>query len=671
MDFKIFRDKVYDNFVQMQTKDMFVTDTNKDEIWEVYLSSFPEGSNLIFRERTEHDCNCCKQFIRAVGNVVTISDGLKSIWDVEVGGHYQVVADAMASYVKSKEVKNAFITNETKFGTKSSHEMREGDRVHTWNHFYVELDKGSSSYCRTDVNVKLSETLSKKTVFQGGLEKITVEAVDDVLSLINDNLIYRGQEFKKSLEDFRIHLTNCKNSSDTQKNFYVWNNIRTADNSVLIKNTVIGTLLVDISEGIDQESAVKSFESKVAPTNYKRPKALITKRMVEEAEKFVKDEGIESALQRRYAKLDDITINNVIYADRSVKEAKGIFDELKDESVKSSSVKGTTPISADDFIHGVIPNASSIEMFADGKFKSNMFSLIAPADSEAKNILKWGNNFSWAYVGDVTDSIKERVKSAGGNVNGEIRVSLGWHNSDDLDIHVIEPGGERIHFGNKRSRYTGGTLDVDMNAGGRMNSIDPVENVCYNKISDLKPGKYIVLVNQYNKRGTADVGFTVEFEIDGKTRTYVCDRSLQTNDDVMVVEFEYLNGEVKIVKEHLQENTRPFKLWDINMNSFVKVDAISYSPNYWDDNKIGNKHYFFTLEGCKNSEDIRGLYNEFLNNDYQPHRKVFEVLGNKLRVPRSDEQLSGIGISSTKKEKAIFKVNKDGSTKIYEVSFGG
>lgn len=50
------------------------------------------------------------------------------------------------------------------------------------------------------------------------------------------------------------------------------------------------------------------------------------------------------------------------------------------------------------------------------------------------------NNFSWAYTGGITDSIKERVKQAGGNVDGELRISLSWFNFDDLDLHVIEPG---------------------------------------------------------------------------------------------------------------------------------------------------------------------------------------------------------------------------------------
>jgi hypothetical protein len=61
----------------------------------------------------------------------------------------------------------------------------------------------------------------------------------------------------------------------------------------------------------------------------------------------------------------------------------------------------------------------------------------------------------------------------------------------------------------------------------------------------------------------------------------------------------------------------------------------------------GNKHYFFILDGCKQPGTVRGFYNEFLTDKLRDHRKVFEVLGNKMRVEESDEQLTGLGFSST------------------------
>ena len=37
------------------------TGVSKDALWDTYLASFPEGSNPVYKTRTEHDCQCCKQ----------------------------------------------------------------------------------------------------------------------------------------------------------------------------------------------------------------------------------------------------------------------------------------------------------------------------------------------------------------------------------------------------------------------------------------------------------------------------------------------------------------------------------------------------------------------------------------------------------------------------------
>jgi len=61
-EFKSFKQAVDAQLVLMSKDTLFTTDVSKDEIWDTYLSSFPEGTNPTFRERTEHDCTCCKQF---------------------------------------------------------------------------------------------------------------------------------------------------------------------------------------------------------------------------------------------------------------------------------------------------------------------------------------------------------------------------------------------------------------------------------------------------------------------------------------------------------------------------------------------------------------------------------------------------------------------------------
>ena len=91
---------------------------------------------------------------------------------------------------------------------------------------------------------------------------------------------------------------------------FVWQQSKLLPGSVSgFRNTSIGTLAVALSEGKELDAAVKAFEAIVAPANYKRPTALVTKVMIEKAKATITDLGLGSALERRYATIEDITIN--------------------------------------------------------------------------------------------------------------------------------------------------------------------------------------------------------------------------------------------------------------------------------------------------------------------------------------------------------------------------
>ena len=165
---------------------------------------------------------------------------------------------------------------------------------------------------------------------------------------------------------------------------------------------------------------------------------------------------------------------------------------------------------------------------------------------------------------------------------------------------------------------------------------------------------YKVYINNYTYREADDVGFEVEIEYKGEVFNFAYDKKVVSN--VIVAKFEYskTNGITFIKSIPASKSSR--EIWGVNTNKFQKVSMIMNSPNYWDGQHKGNKHVFFILEGCKNENKSRGLYNEFLKDDLHEHRKVFEVLGSKMKTDRSNNQLSGIGFSSTQKNSVLFKV---------------
>ena len=57
MNFSEFKAVFQRNFAEMvkNADSLFEVTVDKDEFWNLYLDSFPSGTNEVFRERREHD----------------------------------------------------------------------------------------------------------------------------------------------------------------------------------------------------------------------------------------------------------------------------------------------------------------------------------------------------------------------------------------------------------------------------------------------------------------------------------------------------------------------------------------------------------------------------------------------------------------------------------------
>lgn len=670
MPFHSFHHKFMGHFDAM-TKDaaaLYRVDFDPDELWNLYLDSFPEGTNLIYRTRREFDCSCCRHFIKTMGGVVAIRDGrIETIWDFDTASPecYQPVMDALSAYIKSKPIKDAFFTHEHTIGIAHNYERDEnGHKVLTWNHFFVNTPR--CAYTTHDINVETARIRDDRNVFLRSMSELTVEATETVLELIAQNSLYRGAEWKSQLEQLAASQTKYNAMTAEQKELQSWVDVINMNSALArIRNTSIGTLLIDLSEGRDLNSAVTAYERVVAPANYKRPKAIFTKRMLDDAKKTVTELGYLDSLPRRFARLDDISVNNILFANRdAVSRMNGAaadpFTAMEQQvAIDPKRFSHVEEISIDKFISDVLPIAKELELFLENRFSKNMVSLTAPVNQDAKTMFKWDNAFAWAYTGNLADSdIRENVKKAGGKVDGVLRFSIQWNDEpgkwdkSDEDAHCQGPCGH-IWFSVKSGFADGGNLDVDIINPNR--GEPAVENITWPDLSRMKDGKYEFHVHCY-RHNSGNNGFIAEIEANGEVHQYEYRHPLRTGDRIPVATVTLKYGQFTI-QDKIKSAVSSRNLWGVSTNQFVPVSVAMYSPNYWDEQTgIGNRHYFFMLKGCQNPDKLNGFYNEFIKQELLTHKRVFEALGAQMSVQPVDDQLSGVGFSATRHDSFIVKV---------------
>ena len=108
---------------------------------------------------------------------------------------------------------------------------------------------------------------------------------------------------------------------------------------------------------------------------------------------------------------------------------------------------------------------------------------------------------------------------------GKVKAALTWYTTDDLDLSITDPSGAIVSY-SQTSIPSGGTLDVDANAGCQTQTTSPIENIFWN----IEPpsGQYVATVDLYtncpsgasNSSASIPVNFTLALRIGNETRTF-------------------------------------------------------------------------------------------------------------------------------------------------------
>lgn len=668
-------------------KPLYRVNCTGDELWSEYLKGFQPDP--IFRDpnSSTHNCNMCKHFITHYGNIVSLNEDntFTSIFDFEIPQtekeEYEKSILAMRELIHKSKVDNLFVvtrdsiarsnydtcaikdyqhlglSKNVKRYTKEEAEkfgVVKPNQIVTFNHMYLAIPAVYIKNTYESIATITTKEKAKKDSLEKSLNEFTIETIELVIDLIEQQSILNGES---QLEKLRAFLELSKKYSqipEKQRNVWLWKQAQTFQ-YCHIRGEVIGTLLTDIQSGMDITEACRAWNKKVDPANYMKAQAPITKMQIKNAQEFTEKNGYTESFTRRCATMADIEASEILHIHNGEVKPVSIFDAVKttETSINPNKFNNLKEISIEEFMQKILPDCSSLEAYFDNKHKNNLVTLITANQKDSKPIFKWGNNFSWTYTGNLAGKslIAKAVKNAGGFVDAPFRCSIMWNEDGrsivDLDAHIMEPSNEEIYYGHKLSTLTGGQLDVDMI---RPRTVG-VENIFWNDMSRLKDGVYYFFVRNYDGGNTT--GVKAEIAIDGNVFTYQINENFKTDKGIAKITIKHGKFEsithIAPVVEAIGE-----KVYNLTTGQFHQVNLVCLSPNYWKDN-VGNKHYFFFLEGCKSPEKLRGFHNEFLNSDLTPHRKVLDVLAHTMQVESTDGQLSGLGFNSTIPDELIVR----------------
>jgi len=191
-----------------------------------------------------------------------------------------------------------------------------------------------------------------------------------------------------------------------------------------------------------------------------------------------------------------------------------------------------------------------------------------------------------------------------------------------------------------------------------------VENITWDDKSKMADGVYKFWIHNFNSG--SNTGFKAQIEFDGNVYNYEYNGRAMNSIDIATVT---LKKGVFTIDHKMKSTDSVVPMWGINSNEFHKVNLMCLSPNYWGDNNIGNKHYFFLLDKCHSDKAMRSFHVENLSSELLLHRKVMEVLGESTKLSPADEQLAGLGFNATVPDELIARICLHGTTRVIKIKF--
>jgi hypothetical protein len=385
----------YSNLLRQSIRDRFRTVTGNRQgkvnlfttattnLFSIFLEALPPD----FRQN--HTCASCRQFVERYGGIVTIDPEGKTIpvmWNPElVPEVYASAVAKLASVVAGAAIDNIFLDDRHIWGTPVTG---------NWEHFSVVPGKDfifESTNIYT-IDQIIAQKQQEYQMLLRGLADFPLAVAKQAYSLLSNETLYRS-EACIGIAKWFLDLQQQRQSAQNRRlrENLTWLAVANAPPGFChIRSGMLGTLLEDIQNGLTFQQIAERFNAKMNPLQYLRPTAPPKVGNIAQAEKIIEQLQTAGALDRRFAKLEDLQALWVPRPTKPKVERKGIFGHLKTGKTKAQQQIALPPIvmTWEKFARTILPTAKTIEYFVPASQQSYM-ALVTAKNPEAPPIIQW------------------------------------------------------------------------------------------------------------------------------------------------------------------------------------------------------------------------------------------------------------------------------------------
>lgn len=276
---------------------LFTTDA---DLWPLFLDSIPP------EKRQEYTCGACQMFVERFGGLATLEEDGKAprsvFWrDVEPRTlTFDRACAALAAAVSRASVTGVFLSKAETWGK---------PETGPWQHFAV---TPPASILHRHLVLTPGQVMAERRedfdILSRALERYPLKLVRNAYQLLSrGDHLYRAEKVLGVAEWLLALQERLKGVKDKRRERIVWRAVATAPPGFAhVGSTMIGTLLEDLAEGLSFDQVSRRFAEKMHPLQYQRPTAAPSATQIAQAEKAVAALQAAGALERRFARLDDV-----------------------------------------------------------------------------------------------------------------------------------------------------------------------------------------------------------------------------------------------------------------------------------------------------------------------------------------------------------------------------